>query len=90
LLRFLTKDHIHTPWGKAMYIALRYARVNDKFQEPLFLAIEMIRGNVLHNKRFGGRSWSGGPQFGDEFEKRNMLLIMRVVSIISLNFKVGL
>ncbi|KAH8929095.1 hypothetical protein BT69DRAFT_1200376, partial [Atractiella rhizophila] len=70
-----------------MYHALKEARVNDKFQETLFLAMELIRGGVLHNGRYGNRVWSGGPKFGDESEKKSMLLVMRVVSIVSLNFK---
>jgi hypothetical protein len=39
---FLNSSHNHTPHAKAMFNALKEAnRVNDKFQEPLYLALEL-------------------------------------------------
>ena len=68
-------------------MALQASRVNDKFQEPLYLAIELVRAGVLHSGRFGNRNWSGGPNLGGEGDKVNAMLVMRVLSIVPLNFK---
>jgi len=69
---------------------MKNAKVNDKFQEPLFLAMELLRAGVLHNGRIGTRAYSGGPNFtgGTEADKRSMLLVMRVLSIVPLVFTV--
>jgi hypothetical protein len=69
---------------------MRNSKVNDKFQEPLFLAMELLRANVLHSGRIGTRPYSGGPSFvgGTDGDKRSMLLVMRVLSIVPLVFTV--
>ena len=72
-----------------MHSALRRARTNDKFQDPLLLLLELVRAGVLHWDLWGGRAYSGGPSFGSEHEKKCMLLIMRVLSIVPLNTKVA-
>ncbi|GAA95645.1 uncharacterized protein L969DRAFT_71183 [Mixia osmundae IAM 14324] len=82
----LTSSHQHTPYAKALLASLKLAKVNDKFQEPLYLAIELIRANVLHGGKYGGRTWSGGPIATTEAEKRNMLLFMRSVSIVPMSY----
>jgi len=71
-----------------MHSALKRARTNDKFQDPLFLLLELVRAGVLHWDLWGGRAYSGGPSFGSDNEKKCMLLIMRVLSIVPLNTKV--
>lgn len=70
---------------------MKNSKVNDKFQEPLFLAMELLRSNMLHNGRIGTRAYSGGPNFsgGTEGDKRSMLLVMRVLSIVPLVFIVS-
>jgi Temperature dependent protein affecting M2 dsRNA replication len=73
-----------------MFAALKQSRTNDKFQDPLFLFLELIRAGVLHWNLWGGRAYSGGPSFGDDDEKKCMLLVMRVVSLVPLNTKAGL
>lgn len=87
---FLTSAHQHTPYASALYLAMRNSKVNDKFQEPLFLAMELLRANVLHSGRIGTRPYSGGPSFvgGTDGDKRSMLLVMRVLSIVPLVFTV--
>lgn len=70
---------------------MRVSKVNDKFQESLLLVIELLRVGALHNGRIGGRAWSGGPNFqGSEEDKRSMLLVMRVLSIVPMSFHVSL
>ncbi|KAK4055310.1 hypothetical protein OIV83_000593 [Microbotryomycetes sp. JL201] len=84
---FLTLTHQHTPHAQALYTAMKAAKVNDKFQEALFLVVELLRAGVLHNGRIGSRPYSGGPHFtGSEEDKRSMLLVMRVMSIVPLAF----
>lgn len=91
-----------------MYTAIRQARVNDKFQDPLYLFLELVRAGVMHGHLWSGRAFSGGPSFGSglfiyfshghpgiltptppDDEKSCMLLVMRVLSIVPLNFKVS-
>lgn len=47
-----------------MYVALRGARVNDKFQDSLYLFLELVRAGVMHGHLWSGRAFSGGPSFG--------------------------
>ncbi len=47
-----------------MYVALKPARVNDKFQDPLYLFLELVRAGVMHGHLWSGRAFSGGPSFG--------------------------
>ncbi|BGP58978.1 hypothetical protein NBRC10512v2_000268 [Rhodotorula toruloides] len=90
LRSFLTSAHQHTPHAAALHLAMKNSKVNDKFQEPLFLAMELLRANVLHNGRIGTRPYSGGPNLGGtEADKRSMLLVMRVLSIVPLVFTPG-
>ncbi|RPD76676.1 hypothetical protein L226DRAFT_383065 [Lentinus tigrinus ALCF2SS1-7] len=72
-----------------MYSALRQARVNDKFQDALYLFLELVRAGVVHGHLWSGRAFSGGPSFGTDDEKSCMLLVMRVLSILPLNCKVS-
>jgi hypothetical protein len=87
-----------------MYSSISMAKLNDKFQDPLYIFLELVRAGVMHGHLWSGRAFSGGPSFGtgmcflfyifiiiyeshiDE-EKSSMLLIMRVLSIVPLNFK---
>ena len=47
-----------------MYTALRPARVNDKFQDSLYLFLELVRAGVVHDHLWSSRAFSGGPSFG--------------------------
>ena len=95
--------------AKAMHSAIRQARLNDKFQDPLYLFLELVRAGVMHGHLWSGRAFTGGPSFGTgglmskpslmvadygnlcvaDDEKSCMLLVMRTLSIVPLNFKVG-
>jgi hypothetical protein len=83
---FLLNSHMHSPLARAMYVALKQTRVNDKFQDPLYLFLELVRAGVMHGHLWSGRAFSGGPSFGTDDEKSCMLLVMRVLSIAPLNF----
>ncbi|PPQ69602.1 hypothetical protein CVT26_001590 [Gymnopilus dilepis] len=84
---FLLNSHTHSPLARAMYNAIKLGRVNDKFQDPLYLFLELVRAGVMHGHLWSGRAFSGGPSFGTDEEKSSMLLVMRVLSIVPLNFK---
>ncbi|KIY44975.1 XPG I-region protein [Fistulina hepatica ATCC 64428] len=84
---FLMNNHSHGPMARAMYTAIKQARLNDKFQDPLYLFLELIRAGVMHGRLWSARAFSGGPSFGTDDEKSCMLLVMRVLSIVPLNFK---
>jgi hypothetical protein len=62
--RFLLKTHDHSPLARAMHTAIRQARLNDKFQEPLYLFLELVRAGVMHGNLWSSRAFSGGPSFG--------------------------
>lgn len=47
-----------------MFVAIRQARVNDKFQDSLYLFLELVRAGVMHGHLWSGRAFSGGPSFG--------------------------
>lgn len=47
-----------------MYTAVKQARLNDKFQEPVYLFLELVRAGVMHGHLWSGRAFSGGPSFG--------------------------
>ena len=62
--RFLTHTHTHAALARAMYAAIRVSRVNDKFQDPLYLFLELVRAGVMHGNLWSNRAYSGGPSFG--------------------------
>ncbi|RXW24385.1 hypothetical protein EST38_g1501 [Candolleomyces aberdarensis] len=84
---FLLNNHTHSALARAMSSAIQTARVNDKFQDPLYLFLELVRAGVMHGQLMSQRAFSGGPSFGTDDEKSSMLLVMRVLSIVPLNFK---
>jgi hypothetical protein len=47
-----------------MYAAIKGAKLNDKFQDPLYLFLELVRAGVMHGHLWSGRAFSGGPSFG--------------------------
>lgn len=63
-VRFLMHTHTHSPFGRAMFAALESARVNDKFQDPLYVFLELVRAGVMHGNLWSSRAYSGGPSFG--------------------------
>lgn len=62
--RFLLAAHTHSPLARAMFVALRSAKLNDKFQDSLYLFLELVRAGVMHGHLWSGRAFSGGPSFG--------------------------
>ena len=64
MFRFLLNTHTHSSLARAMYNTIKIARLNDKFQDPLYLFLELVRAGVMHGHLWSGRAFSGGPSFG--------------------------
>lgn len=78
--------------GKALHAACLASRVNDKFQESLYLILELLRAGVVHGNKWGAPDappLSGGPSFGSDEDQASTLLIMRCLSVVPLNFRVS-
>ena len=89
---FVTPTHTQTLMGKALHAACAVSRVNDRFQEALYLVLELLRAGVVHGQRWGGpdaEPLSGGPSFGSDEDQSSTLLIMRVLSVLPLSFRVS-
>ncbi len=87
---FLNHDHLHTSFARALYLSLRKARLNDRFQEPLYVALELLRAGVLHANAYGGEVLSGGPSTETSAtaeEQRHLLVVMRALSLVPVVFK---
>jgi hypothetical protein len=65
---FLNHDHLHTPYARALHLGLRLSRLNDKLQEPLYLAFELIRAGALHANFY---TWPATAPNTDGAGKRN-------------------
>lgn len=84
---FLSEQHTHTAYGRALHTALRQVKVNDRVQEPLYLALELLRAGVLHGDVYSHTAHSGGPSFGGVEEMQHMLLVMRALSLVPMTFQ---
>lgn len=87
---FVNANHTQSTIGKALHAAINTSRVNDRFQEPLYVLLELLRAGVVHGGKWGGpdgETFSGGPSFGSEDDQRSTLLIMRCLSILPLLFR---
>ena len=62
--RFLLNTHAHSPLARAMYSSILMAKLNDKFQDPLYIFLELVRAGVMHGHLWSNRAFSGGPSFG--------------------------
>ena len=47
-----------------MHTAIKQAKLNDKFQDPLYLFLELVRAGVMHGHLWTIGASSGGPSFG--------------------------
>lgn len=91
MARFVLPDHGLSTMGKALHAGNVNSRVNDRFQEAIYLLLELIRAGVIHGDPYteDGTILSGGPSIGTEEEQRSVLLIMRCLSVLQLNFRVS-
>ena len=77
LREFIDQDHQLTAWGKCLEAALSSLDPSDGLEEPVFLAIELLRLDLLTEKDIFP-TLSGGPMRGSETDKRNSLLLSRL------------
>lgn len=89
---FINHEHLHTALGRALYHAIKHTLPNDALQEPLYVALELVRAHALHANYFdrGATSYSGGPSldsiegFEDKavVDNHHLLLVMRALSLV--------
>jgi Temperature dependent protein affecting M2 dsRNA replication len=86
LHRFLLNTHTHSALARAMHTAIKQAKLNDKFQDPLYLFLELVRAGVMHGHLWSGRAFSGGPSFGggELFATLEIILLPSSFSCVSL------
>ncbi|WFD33416.1 hypothetical protein MCUN1_000229 [Malassezia cuniculi] len=83
---FVGNEHTHTAYGRAFHTALQAVRVTDRVQEPLFVALELVRAGVLHPRLYG-QLYTGGATFDHGEEAENMLLVIRVFSLLGMSYR---
>nr|ODN90857.1 XPG domain-containing protein [Cryptococcus depauperatus CBS 7855] len=84
---FVQQNHTHSLIGKALHACFSVSRVNDRFQESLYLILELLRAGVVHGGKWGGadaEGFAGGPSYGDNDEQDRVRLIMRCISVLPL------
>ncbi|ODO07828.1 hypothetical protein I350_03407 [Cryptococcus amylolentus CBS 6273] len=84
---FVQQNHTHSSIGKALHAAYDISKINDRFQEPLYLILELLRSGVVHGEKWGGPSAAplpGGPSFGENDEQNTVRLVMRCISVLPL------
>lgn len=74
---YIDDKHELTVWGKALLAALQRKAPAHDLEEPIFLAFELIRLDLLNTKQSYDQ-WIGGPLRGSEEDKADCLLISRV------------
>ncbi|WFC99749.1 hypothetical protein MYAM1_002494 [Malassezia yamatoensis] len=84
---FLNGEHTHSALGRALHIALHDVKINDRVQESLFFAMELLHAGILHGKLYSEKEYSGGPSLGTQEEMQHMRLVMRVMSLVCMAFK---
>ena len=90
-IRFVAPNHAQTLMGKALHAACANSRVTDRFQESLYLVLELLRAGVVHGQRWSKdeEPLSGGPSGGSDEDQMCVMLIMRVLSALPLNSRVS-
>lgn len=83
--RFISANHTQATIGKAFHAAVTSSRVTDKFQEPLYLLLELLRAGSLHSGPFTA---ANGVEQSSEEEEPSALLVYRCLSLLHLTFKV--
>jgi hypothetical protein len=83
------KTHLPTQWGSALASALAsLGETADEAQvEAAFLAIELLKLNVLSSEQMFPASYSGSPIRGSEQDKKNTLLVGRLSTLLPIHHK---
>ncbi|CAL5870703.1 uncharacterized protein PFLUO_LOCUS4943 [Penicillium psychrofluorescens] len=83
---YVNEKHELTVWGKCLGQALSAMDSADNLEEAVFLAIEMLRLELLNTEHWFSHV-SGGPMRGSEEDKNFNMLVSRVACIAKLQHK---
>ncbi|CEJ58619.1 Putative XPG I-region protein [Penicillium brasilianum] len=83
---YVDNKHRLTAWGKCLEQALSAVDPADNLEDAIFIAIEMLRMNLLNTKHWFSHV-SGGPMRGSEEDKTFNMLVSRVACIAKLQHK---
>ncbi|CAG8240308.1 unnamed protein product [Penicillium salamii] len=83
---YIDDKHKLTAWGQCLSQALSAVDPADNLEEAIFIAIEMLRLDLLNTKHWFSHV-SGGPMRGSEEDKTFNMLVSRVACIAKLQHK---
>ncbi|KAJ5587375.1 XPG N-terminal [Penicillium hispanicum] len=83
---YVDDKHKLTVWGKCLEQALSTVDPADNLEDAVFIAIEMLRFDLLNTKHWFSHV-SGGPMRGSEEDKTFNMLVSRVACIAKLQHK---
>lgn len=83
---YVDDKHRLTSWGQCLLQALSAVDPTANLEEAVFIAIEMLRLDLLNTKHWFSHV-SGGPMRGSEDDKTFNMLVSRVACIAKLQHK---
>lgn len=83
---YVDDKHKLTSWGQCLLQALSAVDPADNLDEAIFIAIEMLRLDLLNTKHWFSHV-SGGPMRGSEDDKTFNMLVSRVACVGKLQHK---
>lgn len=83
---YVDEKHKLTVWGKVLEQALSVVDSTDNLEDAIFIAIEMLRFDLLNTKGWFSHV-SGGPMRGSDEDKTFNMLVSRVACIAKLQHK---
>ncbi|KAJ5107072.1 XPG N-terminal [Penicillium angulare] len=83
---YIDDKHKLTAWGKCLEQALSAVEPADNLEDAIFIALEMLRFDLLNTKHWFSHV-SGGPMRGSEEDKTFNMLVSRVACIAKLQHK---
>lgn len=94
---YIKADHTLSAWGKVLNAALQAAHDNgslssadvaQEVEEAVFVALELLRLDVLNTRNmFPMNPYSGQPMRGSDSDKQNVLLYSRVACLLTIQHK---
>ncbi|KAG0054478.1 hypothetical protein BGZ83_011165 [Gryganskiella cystojenkinii] len=86
LRSFIESTHVPSAYGKAMADALKSQQQNPDFQDALFVALELVRTELLTNRPYSIQ-YTKKQVLEDEAAIKAVRLISRATSLIGARFK---
>lgn len=79
---YVSKDHTLSPLGESLATATVQCQQSSEMEEAVFLAMELIRLNLLRSDNmFPAPPYHGAPYRGNDTDQRNTLLVSRVACL---------